>query len=140
MSARKQFFLLAYLMGSTLLYAQGNVSPPAKGTDPLSVNYVLDKIEDDFEKSKDKLFKVNWDFEIIYHDHKVFIIIEYDEKDSKPFNKLSTEQLETLIQHFTKEITSVLHKDIEINGIIRKDDTENPSYRFMYKNGNLNIK
>lgn len=120
--------------------ATPSTAAPTKGTEPLSMNYVLDKVEDSLEKNLDKQFKVDWDFEIIYHDGKVFLVIEYDEDDAKAFKKISSEDLNAFVTKIAKEITSSLNKEVEIEGIIVKDDAKNPCYTFVYKNGKLDMK
>ncbi len=145
------FILLTCIIGLSSVYVPSLYAVPAttpdaprassanRGTDLLSIHYILDKIEDDFEKSNDKAFKVNWDFEIVYHDSKVLIIMTYDARSEKTFSKLSTEQLSKLITQFTTEITKTLSKDIEIEGMIIKDDAKTPTYTFIYKEGQLHI-
>lgn len=108
---------------------------------PLSISFVLDQLEDKLEKSSDKQYKIDWDFEIIYNNGQVLVVIEYDKEDAKAFKKLAKSDLEKLVTAIVTEITTSLGKpDIPIQGIIIEDDAAQPSYQFMYNNGKLDIK
>lgn len=116
-------------------------SPKVDLNNPLSISFVLDQLEDKLEKSADKQYKIDWDFDIIYNKGKVLLVIEYDREDARAFKKLKQADLEKFIISIASEITSTLGKsDIPIQGIIIEDDATQPTYQFIYHNGKLDIK
>lgn len=116
-------------------------APQVDLSNPLSISFVLDQLEDKLEKSSDKQYKIDWDFEIIYNNGKVLVVIEYDKEDAKAFKKLTKADLEKLVTAIATEIITALGKqDIPIQGIIIEDDAAQPTHQFTYNNGNLDIK
>ena len=116
-------------------------APQVDLNNPLSISFVLDQLEDKLEKSSDKQYKIDWDFEIIYNNGKVLVVIEYDKEDGKAFKKLTKADLEKLVTAIATEIITALGKqDIPIQGIIIEDDAAQPTYQFTYNNGKLDIK
>ncbi|MGL4737914.1 MAG: hypothetical protein ACRCW2_10710 [Cellulosilyticaceae bacterium] len=114
--------------------------PKADLTNPIYVNYILDKVEDQLEKNSDKQYGVDWDFEIAFVDGKVMVLIEYDKEDAKAFKKISQADLEKLLTTISQEIIKALKQDVEINGVVIEDDATKPALTFMYKDGKLDIK
>lgn len=139
MKRSKQYFMVV------LLLATFSFSPLIHGTtpigdQPLTINYNLSKVEKLLEKSYDKYYKIDWDFDLVYHDSKVFVIMEYEKAHTKKFNKVSPENLHKFISEVIILITKALKTDREVHGILREDGTEKATYSFQYKNGNLDIK
>lgn len=114
--------------------------PTPQSEQPLGISYTLDQLEDKLEKDFDKQYKVDWDFEIVYHDGKVFLALEYDQKDAKKFTKISSEDLNKMLSDIIGQITKSLKKEVEVSGVIIKDDAQTPTYTFTYKDGKLDIK
>lgn len=142
MSIKKFLFTAttACLIASSTLSVWAS-SPKVDLNNPLSISFVLDKLEDKLEKSSDKQYKIDWDFDIIYNNGKILVVIEYDKEDVKAFKKLKKADLEKFITSIVTEITSTLGKqDIPVQGIIIEDDATQPTYQFMYSNGKLDIK
>ena len=116
-------------------------SPKVDLNNPLSISYVLDQIEDKLEKNFEQHYKIDWDFEIIYNNGSVLIVIEYDKDDADAFKKISKADLEKLITAIASEIIATLgNSNIPIQGMIIEDDTNKPIYQFIYNNGKLYIK
>ena len=116
-------------------------APQVDFNNPLSIIFVLEQIEYKLDKSSDNQYKIDWDFEIIYNNSKVLVVIEYDKEDAKAFKKLTKADLEKLVTAIATEITTTLGKqDIPIQGIIIEDDAAQPTYQFTYNNGKLDIK
>ena len=107
---------------------------------PLAMNYALDQVENTLEKTMDKQYKIDWDFELVYHDDQVFVTIEYDQEDTKTFNKLSSDKIHDLVKAVVDAINKGLKKDMVISGIIIMDDAKEPTYTFQYQEGRLDIK
>lgn len=134
-------FLMAGILAisslSSFIYA---TEPKADMSNPIYVNYILDKVEDNLEKTSDKQYGVDWDFEIAYIDGKVMVLIEYDKEDVKAFQKIPQAEIEKLLTFISQEITKALKQDVEINGVVIEDDANKPTLTFIYKNGKLDIK
>lgn len=123
---------------ASLIFA---AAPKVDLNNPLSISYVLDQIEDKFEKSLDKQYKIDWDFEIIYNNGRVLIVIEYDKDDANAFKKISKEDLEKLVTAIATEVTTTLgNANIPIQGVIMEDDATTPTYQFIYNSGKLDMK
>ncbi|MGL4346396.1 MAG: hypothetical protein ACRCTE_14445 [Cellulosilyticaceae bacterium] len=130
--------LLVGMMALSGLSAMLSATEPKTDmTNPVYVNYILDKVEDALEKNSDKQYGVDWDFEIAYIDGKVMVLMEYDKEDAKAFMKISKAELEKLLTTISEEITKALKQDVEINGVIVEDDSTKPALTFMYKDGKL---
>ena len=88
----------------------------------------------------DKQYKIDWDFDVVYHDGKVFVSIQYDKDNAKAFKKLSQEKIHEFVKAIVDQINKAMKKDMEIDGVIIMDDAQDPSYTFTYKDGRLDIK
>lgn len=133
--------LLAGMMALTALSAPlYGTEPKSDLSNPIYVNYILDKVEDNLEKNADKQYGVDWDFEIAFVDGKVMVLMEYDKEDAKAFKKIPQAELEKLLTAISQEITKALKQDVEINGVIIEDDATKPALTFTYKGGKLDIK
>ena len=142
MSIKKFLFtgLISCLIATSIVPVFAS-APQVDLNNPLSINFVLDQLEDKLEKGHDKHYKIDWDFEIIYNNGKVLVVIEYDKEDAKAFKKLAKADLEKLVTAIASEITTTLGKqDIPIQGIIIEDDAAQPTYQFTYNDGKLDIK
>ena len=108
---------------------------------PLAINYALEQIEDKLEKSYDKQYKVDWDFDILFSNSRIIIAIEYDKEDAQAFKQIAKADLEKLLTSIISEVQASLGSTtIPIEGIIKEDDANQPTYTFMFKNGKLNLK
>lgn len=116
-------------------------SPKVDINNPLSISYILDQIEDKLEKNFDKQYKIDWDFEIIYNNGRVLIVIEYDKEDADAFKKIPKSDLEKLVTAIASEVTTTLsNPNIPIQGIIIEDDASEPTHQFIYNAGKLDMK
>lgn len=141
MHLRKKGLASVALAFSMAICPLAYATTPQNGSlQPLAINYTLEQVEDKLEKELDKQFKVNWDFEIVYHDDKIFLEIEYDTKSAKAFSKISSENLQQFVSDIIKRISTALKRDIEVTGMIIADDAQKPTYTFTYKDGRLDMK
>ncbi|MEG1148171.1 MAG: hypothetical protein RSD98_06225 [Niameybacter sp.] len=116
-------------------------APKVDLNNPLAINYILEQLEDKLEKSYDKQYKVDWDFDILFSNGRVSVLVEYDKDDAAAFKKISKSDLEKLLTSIITEIQTALGStSIPIEGIVMEDDAKQPTYTFMYKDGKLNIK
>ena len=130
MNLRKKGLLCCLLIGAMTITPVCYGVQASSTDQPLAINYSLDQVEDTLEKEFDKQHKIDWDFEIVYHDGKVFLMIEYDKADAKKFNKRTEEDLHKFVIEIIKRINKSMKKDTEITGVIQDDDAQTPTYSF----------
>ncbi|MEG0318773.1 MAG: hypothetical protein RR627_02620, partial [Niameybacter sp.] len=78
-------------------------APKVDLNNPLAINYTLEQLEDKLEKSYDKQYKVDWDFDILFSNGRVSVLVEYDKDDAAAFKKISKSDLEKLLTSIITE-------------------------------------